>query len=85
MMLNVPGPPELLDRLQVLADEQGYLELSTPWGLVMVALAGDDAVMAEAGRVIPRYLAEGSDHLTTTQMWLRNAADRAYRERRARS
>jgi hypothetical protein len=81
MMLNVPGPPELLDRLDQLAKEQGYLELMTPWGLVMVAVAGDDAVLAEAGRVIPRYLHDGSDYLATTQLWLRNAADRAYRNR----
>lgn len=84
MMLTVHGPPELLDRLQVLADEQGYLEVQTPWGLIPVLLAHDDAVLAEAGRVLPRYV-DAAGPLADTGLWLRNAADRAYRKRHGRS
>jgi hypothetical protein len=89
MMLAVHGPPEVLDRLQVLAGEQGYLEVQTPWGLVPVLLAYDDAVLAEADRVLPQYLEphrEGGapGPLADTQLWLRNAAERAYRKRTGR-
>jgi hypothetical protein len=65
-------------------EQDGLLTVPTPWGEFSLAVAPDSAVLAEAGRLLPRHLASFTGQPSAYQShliyWLRVAADVAHRE-----
>lgn len=88
-MLHVAGPPELADRLDQLAAQDGPLDLVTPFGLFTAQLAGDAALFTAAGERLLHYLKGTTGRGITSRehirYWLRCAADEAQQEARHRS
>lgn len=85
MMLEVTGPPELLERIAKLS-EGGSLSIDIPGiGPYPVRVAGARLVLSEAERLLPGLLAVNGQLGTSQEharYWLAVAADIAHRKAR---